>query len=145
VNWLLDTNVLSELVKPRPDANVVGWTGARSSLDFALSVLTLGELEKGIARLPSGPRRTQLRLWARSEIPRQFLGRLLPVDEPVALAWGELAAAAQADGRPLPVIDGLLLGTARVAGLILVTRNVSDCAGRGVAVYDPWTDILHGP
>lgn len=139
MSWLLDTNVLSEMVRPRPDANVVAWMRAQSQLDFSLSVLTLGELEKGIATLPGTARRAQLSQWARTDIPRHFFGRLLPVDVAVAAAWGQLAGDAQASGRPLPVIDGLLLATAKTAGLTFVTRNLSDCAGRGVPVYDPWT------
>lgn len=137
--WLLDTNTLSEMVKPRPDASVVTWMRAQSSLDLSLSVLTLGELEKGIATLPGTARRAQLSQWARTDVPRQFFGRLLPVDSAVAVAWGQLAGDAHAGGRPLPVIDGLLLATAKTAGLTFVTRNVSDCAGRGVPVFDPWT------
>lgn len=143
MTWLLDTNILSELVKPRPDANVEAWARARSPLDLALSVVTLGELEKGIATLPLGARRTQLSQWVHSEVPRQFFGRLLPVDAAVAVAWGQLAGIAHTTGRPLPLIDGLLLATAQVFGLTFVTRNVSDCAERGVPVYDPWTGTLH--
>jgi len=143
VTWLLDTNILSELVKPRPDSKVEAWARAQSPLDLALSVLTLGELEKGIATLAVGTRRTQLSQWAHSEVPRQFFGRLLPVDAAVAVAWGQLAGIAHTAGRPLPAIDGLLLATAQVFGLTLVTRNVSDCAERGVPVYDPFTGTLH--
>ena len=144
MRYLLDTNVISELVRPSPSANVVEWVRARSALDLVLSVLTLGELEKGIRALAVGARRDRLTRWARTELPAQFLGRVLSVDHDVAVAWGVLAAAAQAAGRPLPVIDGLLLATAEAHGLTLVTRHVSDCAGRGVAVLDPWTGTLHG-
>lgn len=141
--YLLDTNVLSELVKPAPDTNVIAWTQRQSTLDLSLSVLTLGELEKGIALLPTGARRTRLVQWVKVDVPRQFFGRLLPVDDATALAWGHLAAAAQRAARPLPVIDGLLLATAQVHGLTFVTRNVSDSANRGVPVLDPWTQRLH--
>ena len=140
MTWLLDTNVLSEMVKPRPDANVEAWMRAQSPLDLSLSVLTLGEIERGIATLPAGTRRTQLGQWAHFELPRQFFARLLPVDAAVAVAWGRLAGIAHATGRPLPAIDGLLLATAEVCGLTFVTRNAADCAERGVPVYDPWTD-----
>lgn len=143
MTYLLDTNVLSELVKPAPDTRVVVWTRAQSALDLSLSVLTLGEMEKGIALLAAGARRTRLSHWARTQVPRQFLGRLLAVDDTVAVAWGGLAAEGQRTGRPLPVIDGLLVATAQVHGLTLATRNAADCAGRGVPVLDPWTDTLH--
>ena len=144
MRYLLDTNIISELVRPRPDEGVVHWVRSQSSLDLVLSVLVLGELEKGIATLPRGRRHTQLDRWLRTTLPRQFVGRLLEVDAAVALRWGRLAGLGKAKGRPLPVIDGLMLATADVAGLTLATRNVSDCAGRGVSVYDPWGDVLHG-
>ena len=141
--YLLDTNVISELVRPAPDAKVVAWTRAQGALDLAISVLTLGELEKGIALLRPGARRTALARWARSDVPRQFSGRLLPVTDAIALAWGQLAAAGEGMGRELPAIDGLLLATAQEHRLTFVTRNVAECAGRGVPVYDPWADKLH--
>ncbi|MEP6620013.1 MAG: type II toxin-antitoxin system VapC family toxin [bacterium] len=141
--FLLDTNVISELVRPRPDEGVVRWTRAQRSLDVSLSVLTLGEIEKGLGIMSRGARHDELVRWLYAELPRQFVGRLLPIDLPVAQRWGQLAAEASASGRPLPVIDGLLLATASVAGFTFVTRNVSDCARRGVPVYDPWLDVLY--
>jgi toxin FitB len=138
VRYLLDTNILSELVRPRPDGRVTAWIEAQSPLDMAISVLSLGEVEKGIARLAAGARRTELSRWARVELPAQFVGRLLGVDAAVAVAWGALSARAAEEGRPLPVVDGLLLATALAHELTLVTRNVADCARRGVPVYDPW-------
>lgn len=143
MSYLLDTHVLSELVKPARDASVVAWTAGQSPLDLLISVLTLGELESGIARMPRGARRLQLTHWASTDVPRQFIGRLLPVDEAVGLAWGRLTAAGGSAGRPLPMIDGLLLATAEVHRLTLVTRNVSDCADRGIGVFDPWTGTLY--
>ncbi len=139
MRYLLDTNVLSELVKPRPDARVTAWIEARSPLDLLISVLTLGDVEQGIARLTEGPRRTALSQWARVELPTQFVGRLLGVDAAVAVAWGTLSAGGATTGRPLPVMDGLLLATAQVSGLTLATRHVADCAHRGVPVVDPWS------
>ena len=143
MRYLLDTNVLSELVKRRPDVRVTEWIEARPPLDLAISVLSLGEVEQGIARLPVGARRTALSRWARVELPTQFVGRLLGVDAAVAVAWGAMCAQAGQDRRPLPVVDGLLLATARARALTLVTRNLADCARRGVPVYDPWNDALH--
>lgn len=136
---LLDTNILSELVKPKPDRRVTVWIEAQSPLDLHISVLTLGEVENGIARLIAGRRRTALLRWARAELPAQFRGRLLGVDATVAVAWGALSARAAEEGRPLPVVDGLLLATAEAFGLTLATRNLADCAHRGVPVYDPWS------
>lgn len=139
MRYLLDTNILSELVKPRPDERVTAWIEAKSPLDMSISVLSLGEMEKGIARLAAGARRTALSRWARVELPTQFVGRLLGVDAAVAVAWGTLSARAADEGRPLPVVDGLLLATAQAGGLALVTRNIADFAHRGVPVVDPWS------
>lgn len=143
MRYLLDTNVLSEFVKPSPSGRVAAWVDAQSPLDFAVSVLSLGEIEKAIARLPEGKRRSALLLWAQRELPTQFVGRVLSVNTAAAVAWGALRASGERAGRPLPVVDGLLLGTAQAHGLTLVTRNAVDCAGRGIPVYDPWTSGLH--
>lgn len=138
MRFLLDTNVLAEPARPDPDPGVLAWLRDQSSLDLAISVLTLGEIEKGIALLPEGRRRHRLEEWLASDLPRQFIGRVLPVDADVARSWGRLSAEARRGGRELPVIDGLLLATAAAMGLTLVTRNVGDCADRGVPVLNPW-------
>jgi predicted nucleic acid-binding protein len=139
MRFLLDTNVLSELVRPKPHTGVVRWIQAQSPLDLGISVLTLGELTKGIELLRPGKRRSELTAWIGNGLGRQFVGRVLPVDERVAAEWGRLSAAGEIAGRALPVIDGLLLATAAVHGLALVTRNESDCADRGITVISPWT------
>lgn len=139
MRFLLDTNVLSEPARPQPEPSVLEWMRAQSSLDLAISVLTLGEIEKGITLLPSGRRRSALESWLASDLPRQFTGRVLAVDTDVALTWGRLSAEGRRVGRELPVIDGLLLATAAVHGLTLVTRNEGDCRNRGIPVFNPWT------
>jgi predicted nucleic acid-binding protein len=139
MEYLLDTMVLAEPARPAPDAGVVAWLRAQPPLALAISVLTLGEIAKGVASLATGRRRDALEAWLEIELPRQFAGRVLPVDAAVALAWGRLAAEGQCGGRPLPVIDGLLLGTAATHGLPLVTRNERDCRDRGVPVHNPWS------
>lgn len=139
MRFLLDTNVLSEAVRPEPDPGVVTWLEAQSTLDLSISVLTLGEIRKGILLLADGGKRDRLHQWLRAELTRQFTDRVLPVDEAVALAWGRLDAEGRDAGRRLPVIDGLLLATAQVHDLTLVTRNERDCSDRGVAVLNPWT------
>jgi predicted nucleic acid-binding protein len=138
MRYLLDTNVLTEPAKPRPDPRVVAWLQAQSPLDLSLSVLTFGEIQKGVSLLAAGARRDALAAWLRTDLPRQFTGRLLPVDEPVALEWGRLAAEGRVAGRELPVVDGLLLGTCAAHGLTLVTRNERDCKDRGVPILNPW-------
>ena len=143
MRYLLDTNIVSTLVKPLPDPRVSRWFQEIPPLELAISTLLLGEIEQGIGTLPEGRQREQLLTWGRVELPRLFNGRVLPVDEPVARRWGELSADGRRVGRPLPVVDGLLLATAAVHQLVFVSRNVADVAQRGVPVLDPFTGTLH--
>jgi predicted nucleic acid-binding protein len=143
VRFLLDTNVLSEPARPAPDGNVVGWLKAQSALQLAISVLTLGEIRKSVALLTRGKRRDRLAKWVEEDLPLQFGDRLLSVDNAVAHEWGRLSAEGQRRGRPLPVVDGLLVATAAAHGLTFATRNEADCSGRGVPVYNPWTGAMH--
>jgi toxin FitB len=138
MRFLLDTNVLSEAAKPRPNAGLLEWIRETPPLDLAISVLTIGEIQKGVTLLPDGAKRERLAGWLASELPRQFHDRVLPVDRAVALEWGRLSAEGRRGGRDLPVVDGLLLATAASRGLVFVTRNERDCAGRGVPVHNPW-------
>ncbi len=137
--YLLDTNVLSEPARVRPHPGVLAWLNELDPLEVYLSVLTLGEIGKGVSLMPPSPRKTALREWLRHDLPERFRGRVLSVDQEVAAAWGELDAEGQRMGRPLPAVDGLLLATARVHDLIFATRNMRDCGDRGVEVLDPWT------
>lgn len=130
--------VLAEPARPDPDPRVLTWLGMHTPLDFAISALSLGEIRKGVSLLRSGPKRLALERWLQHELPVQFTERVLAVDAAVATAWGQLAADGQRRGRPLPVVDGLLLATAQAFDLTLVTRNARDCADRGVPVIDPW-------
>jgi toxin FitB len=137
--FLLDTNVISELVKPRPDAKVTAWISAIDERLLCLSTLTLGEFRKGIASLPLTPRRFALEGWLEVELPERFHGRIFGIDEAVADRWGRLAAAASANKLQLPVIDGLLAATALHHDLMLVTRNTRDIEPAGVPFVNPWT------
>jgi predicted nucleic acid-binding protein len=136
--FLLDTNVLSELIKPHPDGNVVQWVKNTEEARMFLSVLTLGEIRKGIVGLRMGSRRARLESWLDEDLRARFQSRVLPIDEAVADRWGTMAAIATAAGKPLPVIDGLLAATALDHNLTLVTRNAFDVAGTGVRVLNPW-------
>src|SRR5688500_17170513 len=138
MRYLLDTNVLSEPSKPRSDDRVIAWLNRHSPLDYAISVLTLGEIANGVALLAPGQQRDRLNDWLDTTLPRQFGGRILSVSPEVARAWGKLTAEGRAAGRALPTIDGLLLATARVHNLTFVTRNERDCAGREVSLLNPW-------
>ncbi|MDH4391887.1 MAG: type II toxin-antitoxin system VapC family toxin [Aquabacterium sp.] len=137
MSYLIDTNVLSELRRKQPDPSVVRWFSQRPASTLYLSVLTLGEIRKGIEGLADPSRRLALLDWLETVLPAFFAGRILPIDTSVADRWGRLVALA---GRPLPVIDSLLAATAAQHGLILVTRNLRDVQGLGAQVLDPWAD-----
>jgi predicted nucleic acid-binding protein len=136
--FLLDTDVLSELVRPRPDSNVLRWIDAADESILFLSVLTLGEIRDGIARLHAGPRRTRLESWLQVDLRARFQGRILPIGEAIADRWGALSATAARKGKPVPVIDALLAATALHHNLTLVTRNTPHVAATGVALVNPW-------
>ena len=142
MSYLIDTNVISELRRKQPDANVVAWFAARSTQSLYASVLTLGEIRKGIETLGSdsvdAARRQALCDWLDVDLPMFFLGRILSVDLPVAERWGHLQAQAR---RPLPAIDSLLAATALRHNLSLVTRNVRDFAGLGLNLINPWDSL----
>jgi toxin FitB len=135
LSYLLDTNVLSELRRKTPDAGVVEWFSRRPASTLYLSVLTLGELRKGIEGVAEAERRMALTDWLETDLPGFFAGRILPIDVQVADRWGRLVAAA---GRPLPAIDSLLAATAAQHGLSMVTRNTRDFADLGLDVINPW-------
>ena len=139
MSYLLDTCVLSELVKPRPNANLAKWIESREETRFYLSVLSFGELTKGITRLPAGAKQKRLQVWLDEDLAQRFSGRVMPIDQIVAAAWGELQARAEKRGRPMPVVDGLIAATAAVHSLAIVTRNTEDMAQSGVEILDPWT------
>jgi hypothetical protein len=135
LNWLIDTNVLSELRRPQPQPAVLDWFEKHPRRTLYLSVLTLGEIRKGIAKMPPGQRRDALDHWLEQDLAVYFSGRLLPVDAATADAWGQLSARVQ---RPLPAIDGLLAATAIRHGMSLVTRNTHDFEDLGLSVINPW-------
>jgi predicted nucleic acid-binding protein len=140
VSWLLDTCVISELVRPKPKASVVSWIQARDEGELFLSAITIGELETGIARLPDSPKRTALEQWVRRELAERFRDRLLPIDAAVAARWGALTGASEARGQPLPVIDSLIAATGLQHDLTVVTRNTKDFQRCGAQCFDPWLE-----
>ncbi len=136
--YLLDTNCISELVRPRPEPRVIDWMEAADETMLYLSVLTLGEVRKGLAGLPQSTRRTSLETWLEIDLQTRFAGRILPIDGAIADRWGLLAAEAKRAGNSLPIIDGLLAATALHHNLTVVTRNASDFANARVQVLNPW-------
>ena len=138
MSWLLDTCVVSELVRPRPKASVVSWVLERDEDELFLSVITIGELEKGIARLPDSPKRVALEQWVRRDLADRFRDRLLAVDSGVAARWGALVGASEARGQPLPVIDSLIAVTSLQHDFTVVTRNTDDLERCGARCFNPW-------
>lgn len=135
MSYLIDTNVISELVRPRPSERVTRWFKAAPDSALHLSVLTLGEVRQGVERLAGGSRKEKLRVWLEQEVPAWFEDRLLPITGAIADRWGRLLAEV---GRPVAAIDSLLAATALVHGLRLVTRNTTDFDFPGLDVVDPW-------
>ncbi len=136
--FLLDTNVISELVKPKPNPNVTHWVDATDEDLLYLSVLTLGEIRKGITSVPDAARRIKLETWLDRELVLRFSDRILPIDLAIADRWGRLTGTATARKSPLPVIDGLLAATAVHYDLTLVTRDTRHLNNTGVAYFNPW-------
>jgi toxin FitB len=137
---LLDTNVISELIKPKPEPKVTVWIDGTDEELLFLSVLTLGEIRKGVMLLPRSARRTALEAWLNKELPLRFSDRILSVDQEVADRWGHLSGMTGARGVQVNVIDGLLAATAVQHNLTLVTRDTRDVAATGVPLFNPWTD-----
>lgn len=139
MTYLLDTNVLSEVQRPRPDARVLAWLDQVDEDRTYLGVVSVAEIARGVAQLADGRRKVALQGWLDSDLPARFGNRLLPVDRETALVWGQLMAESRRAGRGLPVMDGWIAATALRAGLTLVTRNIRDFAGIAIDVLDPWT------
>ena len=132
--FLLDTNVVSELVKPRPEPRIIGWIQATEESLLFLSVLTIGEIRKSISSLPSGNKRALLESWLGNDLVIRFTDRILSIDFEIAERWGLLSA----QSKGLPVVDGLLAATALHHNLTFVTRNTSDVRFAGLSVFNPW-------
>lgn len=137
--FLLDTNVVSELVKNRPEPRVVAWLEATDESLLYLSVLTVGEIRKGIVSLADAARRVALEAWLDHDLALRFSGRILPIDQGVADRWGKICGSAAAKKSPIPAIDALLAATALHYDLTLVSRDFGHASISGVATFNPWT------
>lgn len=140
--YLVDTNVPSEFTHQQPDERVAAFIRAVGRENLFLSVMTLGEICKGIDLLPVSQKRTSLQGWLEIDVRPWFAGRILPVSEAIAERWGHLAARTRKQGVTLAVMDGVIAATALEHGLTLVTRNTKDYAGLGVIIIDPWLELL---
>jgi len=136
--FLLDTNIPSELIRARPEPKVVAWIRDAEDEELFLSVVTIGEVSKGFTIHPDRRRRAHLRHWLDQTLRPWFAGRILPIDEPVALRWGVLDGECLRQGTPLSAADGLIAATALEHDLTIVTRNVKDFDRLGVRIFNPW-------
>lgn len=138
MNYLLDTNVISELVAKQPSPKVVAWIDSIADERIYLSALTIGELKKGIEKLPPSPRQALLRNWLHEELLVRFAGRILAIDTAVMLTWGQVTATLEQRGRKLPAMDSFIAALALQNRFTLVTRNDTDFADTGVTLLNPW-------
>ena len=138
MNYLLDTCLISELAKSNPDKKVVDWVLSENETGFYVSVLTFGELHKGIEKLPESKKKEGLRVWIEDELKDRFQNRIIGIDMRVSILWGRIQCVAEKKGKPMPAIDSLIAATGIAHDLIVVTRNVSDMEQSGVRLLNPW-------
>jgi predicted nucleic acid-binding protein len=142
MNGFLLDNIPSEMTRPSPQPSVSGWLDDADDNRLYFSVVSLGEVMKGVTLLSESKRRTQLQPWLDETLRPWFEGRILPVSQPIAERWGVLAGHCQLEGRPLSVLDGFIAATALEHDLTVVTRNVKHFAGLGVTVFNPWDTAM---
>ncbi len=138
MKYLLDTCVISELIKKKPKICVVNWIKQIDESDMYLSVLTIGELQKGVIKLRESKRKQNLIQWVESDLVKRFENRILSVSDSVAIKWGEIQGKAEQQGRKMPVVDNLIAATGIVYDLQVVTRNIEDMKNSGVKLNNPW-------
>ena len=138
MNYILDTCVVSDLRKKTPNKNLVKWIEAQNEWDLYLSVLTLGEIEQGIASLKDKKQSEIILSWLNQSLVPRFEHRILTVDEKVAIAWGKIRGKAQKQGLTLPVIDSLIAATALCLGATVITENKTDFERCGCLLLSPW-------
>ena len=139
MSFLLDTCVISELVAEQPNPAVVHWVDSIDENMLFLSAITIGEIKRGIEKLPDSSRKSALEDWLESDLLIRFRDKILSIDAAVMLVWGQLAADLEKQGKPMPAIDSLIAATCLQGKLDLVTRNESDFVHSGVSVINPWT------
>lgn len=140
MKYVLDMCLISELIKKEPNPAVVTWLDEQEEQTLFLSVLNLGELQKGIGKLPDGTKKDELQAWVTLDLAERFTGRIIDIDLETALCWGRLQGEAEKTGEKLPVMDSLIAATASAHGLIVVTRNVKDMERCGAKVCNPWRE-----
>ena len=138
MKYLIDTCLISELTKSEPNKKVVDWVLNENETNFYVSVLTFGELYKGIEKLPESKKKEELRIWIENKLKNRFQNRIIGIDINISTIWGKIQCIAEKKGRPMPAIDSLIAATGIVHDLIVVTRNISDMEQSGVKLFNPW-------
>ena len=138
MNYLLDTCVLSEFTRRQPEPRVIDWLDLIDEEKLFISVITVGEIQRGIERLPDSHRKTELLVWMNNGLMARFADRMLPIDASTMYLWGSLMARLEAAGQPMGVMDSLILASAMQNNMIIATRNVADFLPSGVQVINPW-------
>jgi len=140
MNYVLDTDVISELISKQPNKKVLEWLDRLDPNTIYLSVITIGEIRKGIEKLPSSKRREAVKEWLEADLLLRFQGRILEITAEVMLIWGELTGRLENEGRPITAIDSLIAAIALQGNYCLVTRNEHDFRHTGVTIINPWKD-----
>ena len=140
MNYILDTNVISELVAAQPNPKVIRWINEVDPDKIFLSVITIGELKKGISKLPESKRKELLNGWLHEELLTRFQDHIIPIDTDTMLGWGSLNARLEAAGWPIPAMDALLAATTQQHHCTLVTRNAVHFENTGILLKNPWED-----
>jgi predicted nucleic acid-binding protein len=138
MKYLLDTCVISELISKHPNPKVVDFVDSLESDEVFLSVITIGEITKGVEKLPKSKRKLELHSWLKENLLVRFDGRIIPLDTEVLMEWGILIARLESTGITLPAIDSLIAATTLTHKLTLVTRNVDDFSETGIEIVNPW-------
>ena len=141
MKFLLDTNVIAEWVKPRPEPSVVSWLADLDEDRVFLSVASLAEIRRGVEAMPAGRRRARLATWLAEELPARFEGRVLEVDRRVAIGWGVVMVLSQKAGITMGTMDAFFAATAQAHGLTLVTRDFGDFKAAGIELFNPWQQL----
>ncbi len=138
MNYLLDTCVISELIKEQPEVKLIDWITEIPETSLFLSGVTLGEIHKGIEKLPESKRKDNLHKWVNTDLRERFKNRILDLDLKAATRWGQIQGQAEVIGKPMPVIDGMIAAIGLSNDLIVVTRNTKDMEASGVSLINPW-------